>query len=98
MADPDLVAEVQHSGGSYPIVSGWGIIDELGQRLGDLGIISPAYIITDSNVMNLYGRKVQLALQKAGIAAHCFIIPAGESSKSFQLAQAIYDLVSGATG
>ena len=91
MADPDLVAEVQHSGGSYPIVSGWGIIDELGQRLGDLGIISPAYIITDSNVMNLYGRKVQLALQKAGIAAHCFIIPAGESSKSFQLAQAIYD-------
>ena len=91
MADPDLVAEVQHSGGSYPIVSGWGIIDELGQRLGDLGIISPAYIITDSNVMNLYGRKVQLALQKAGIAAHCFIIPTGESSKSFQLAQAIYD-------
>ena len=91
MADPDLAAQVQHSGGSYPIVAGWGIIDSLGRRLEDLGISSPAYIITDSNVMNLYGRKVQLALQKVGIAAHCFIIPAGESSKSFQLAQAIYD-------
>ena len=91
MGDPDLVAEVQHSGGSYPVLAGWGIIEGLGQRLSDLGIKSPAYIITDSNVMNLYGRKVQLSLQKAGIAAHCFIIPAGESSKSFQLAQAIYD-------
>ena len=91
MAEPDLAAEVQHSGGSYPIVAGWGIIDDLGHRLEDLGINSPAYIITDSNVMNPYGRKVQLALQKAGIAAHCFIIPAGEPSKSFQLVQAIYD-------
>ena len=91
MGTPDLVAEVQHSGGSYPIIAGWGILEGLGQRLSDLGIKSPAYIITDSNVMNPYGRKVQLALQKAGIAAHCFIIPAGESSKSFHLAQAIYD-------
>ena len=90
MADPDLAAEVHHAGGSYPIVAGWGIIDSLGRRLEELGIKGPAYIITDENVMNPYGRKVQLALQRAGIAAHCFIIPAGESSKSFELAQAIF--------
>ena len=91
MADPDRCTEVSHAGGSYPVIAGWGIMEGLGQRLSDLGIRSPAYIITDSNVMNPYGRKVQLALQKAGIAAHCFIIPAGESSKGFRLAQAIYD-------
>ena len=33
---------------------------------------------------------MQRALQTAGIPAHCFIIPSGESSKSFELAQAIY--------
>ena len=33
---------------------------------------------------------VQRALQSRNVAAHCFIIPAGETSKSFELAQAIY--------
>ena len=95
MADPNLAAEVHHSGGSYPIVVGSGILEDLGLRLLEMDIKSPAYIITDNNVMNPYGRRVQLALQKAGIAAHCFIIPAGESSKSFQLAQGIYDWLAG---
>ena len=95
MVDPNLGVEVQHAGGSYPAIIGWGILDELGHRLLDLGINSPAYIITDSNVMSPYGRKVQRSLHKAGIAAHCFIIPAGEPSKNFQLAQAIYDWLVG---
>lgn len=95
MVDQNLAAEVHHSGGSYPVIVGWGILDGLGARILDLGIKSPAYIITDSNLMNPYGRRVQLALQKAGIAAHCFIIPEGENSKSFQLAQGIYDWLAG---
>ena len=95
MADPELAAEVQHSGGSYPVIAGWGILDGLGGRLLGLGIKGPAYIITDSNLMNSYGRRVQRSLQKEGIAAHCFIIPAGEFSKSFQVAQAIYDWLAG---
>jgi 3-dehydroquinate synthase len=90
MADIDLAAEVSHSGGSYPVVAGWGLIDSLGDWFTDLGLINTAYIITDANVMNLYGRNVQRALQKRGIPAHCFIIPAGETSKSFELAQGIY--------
>ncbi len=90
MTDADVAAVVNHSGGSYPVVAGWGITDGLGERLTQMGIKGSAYIITDENVMNPYGRNVQRALQKSGIAAHCFVIPAGESSKSFELAQAIY--------
>ena len=90
LTDPNLAATVHHSGGSYPVVAGWGILDDLGDRLVDVGVRGTAYIITDDNVMNPYGRRVQRALEAAGIAAHCFIIPAGESSKSFELAQAIY--------
>jgi 3-dehydroquinate synthase len=95
MAEPDLAAQVHHSSGSYPVIAGWGILDSLGGRLSALGIRGPAYIITDDNVMNLYGRRVQRALQQSDIAAHCFIIPSGESSKSFRLAQAIYDWLVG---
>ena len=94
-SDPDLAAVVHHSGGSYPVVAGWGIMDRLGERLQGMGVKSPAYIITDSNVMNPYGRRVQRALEKSGISAHCFVVPAGETSKSFQLAQAIYDWLVG---
>ncbi|MAQ11922.1 MAG: 3-dehydroquinate synthase [Chloroflexi bacterium] len=90
MANQDLAAEVHHSGGSYPVVAGWGLINSLGDRFTDLGLTGTAYIITDENVMNLYARNVQRALQSRNVAAHCFIIPAGETSKSFELAQAIY--------
>ena len=93
--DPDLAATVHHAGGSYPVVAGWGILDQLGDRLVDLGINSPAYIITDENLMNRYGRRVQRALQRRGIAAHCFIIPPGEPSKTNNLAQAIYQWLVG---
>ena len=31
--DPDLAATVHHAGGSYPVVAGWGILDQLGDRL-----------------------------------------------------------------
>ncbi len=95
MADPNLGLEVHHASGRYPVIVGWGILDGLGQRLSDMGIKGPVYIITDSNVMNPYGRTVQRSLQKAGIAAHCFIAPAGEPSKSFQVAQGIYDWLVG---
>ena len=95
LSDPDLAAVVRHSGGSYPVVAGWGIMDQLGERLQSMGVKGPVYIITDSNVMNLYGRRVQNTLEKTGIAAHCFVIPAGETSKSFQVAQAIYDWLVG---
>ena len=89
-SEPNLAATVHHSGGSYPVVAGWDILDDLGERLVDVGVRGAAYIITDDNVMNPYGRRVQRSLQAAGVPAHCFIIPSGETSKSFELAQAIY--------
>jgi len=51
MPDQDLAAQVNHSGGSYPVVAGWGLINSLGDRFMDLGLTRTAYIITDENVM-----------------------------------------------
>ena len=95
MSDPNLAATVHHAGGAYPVVAGWGIIDELGDRLMELGLGGPAYIVTDENLMNRYGRRAQRALQRRGIAAHCFIIPPGEPSKTNALAQSIYEWLVG---
>ena len=90
MEDPNLAATVTHSSGSYPILVRWGLLDELGAHLVDLGIKGPVYIISDDRVFSPYGRRAQRSLQRSRIDAHCFIIPSGEQSKSLELAEAIY--------
>ena len=95
MSDSNLAATVKHAGGNYPVVAGWGIWDNLGDRLLELGIHGPVRIITDSNVMVPYGRAVQRALDGRDIASHCFVVPAGEASKNLQTAQAIYEWLVG---
>ena len=90
MVDANPTAIVTHSSGSYPIYVGRGLLDELGDRVVDLGIKGPVYIISDDRVFSPYGRRVQGSLHRSGIEAHCFIIPAGEGSKSLELAEGIY--------
>lgn len=89
-AATDLVAMVSHANGAYPIKVGWGLLDKLGELMHDMGISKPVYIISDSNVFHIYGRQAQRSLQRAEIEAHCFVIPAGEQSKCFEMANAIY--------
>ena len=88
--DSELAAVVTHAGGSCPIRVGWGLLDRVGESLQQAGIDGPVYIITDDNVFPLYGRQVQRSLQRREIEAHCFIIPAGEESKTWEMANAIY--------
>ncbi len=90
MDDGDLAAVVTHSTGSYPVLVGWGLLDELGERVAGLGIRGPVYIISDDRVFSPYGRRAQRSLQRSRIEAHCYIVPAGEASKSLELAQALY--------
>ncbi len=90
MQDKDLAAVVTHSGGSYPILVGTGLLDKIGDHLTDLGIKGPVYIISDDRVFSPYGRQAQHSLHGSNIEAHCFIVPSGEQSKSLELAEAIY--------
>ena len=36
MPNPELAATVQHSEGSYPVVAGWGLLENLGDRFLEL--------------------------------------------------------------
>lgn len=91
MEDKDLAAVVTHSGGSYPILVGLGLLDKIGDHLTQLGIMGPVYIISDDRVFPSYGRQAQRSLHRANIEAHCFIFPSGEQSKSLELAEGIYN-------
>ena len=85
----DLAATVRTSQGDYPVWVGWGILDELGERVKSLLDASVAYIVTDEGVQS-QARRAQFALESAGIAAHMFIMPAGETHKTLETAQFIY--------
>ena len=90
MDQSKTAAVVNHAGGSYPILVDWGLLDDLGDHLLETGIRGPVYVISDSNVFPSHGRTAQRSLQKSGIEAHCFILPAGEQSKSLDVAEKVY--------
>ena len=91
---PDLAAVVETSAGDYPVWVGWDVMDTLGERvLQTVGETSATYIFTDEHVYPL-ARRAQSSLEKAGIAAHIFIMPAGEQNKTLRNAEFAYEWLS----
>ena len=91
---PDLAAVVETSGGDYPVWVGWDIIDRLGERvIQTVGETSTTYIFTDEHVYSM-ARRAQSSLERAGIAAHIFIMPAGEQHKTLKTVELAYEWLS----
>lgn len=85
----DLAAIVKSTQGDYPIWVGWNTIDEIGERVKSVLDVSTAYIITDEGV-HRQARRAQFSLEAAGIAAHMFIMPSGETHKTLETVQLVY--------
>ena len=87
--DPELAAEVRTSSGDYPLWVGWQTIDDVGARI--LRIMDPGavYVITDEGVYD-HARRAQNSLERSGIPAHVFVMPAGEQSKTLATVQHVY--------
>ena len=90
----DLAAEVETTGGNYPVWVGWGTLDDIGKRTKEYLSPSCVYIITDESILE-HARKVQISMEKSGIASHMYIVPPGESSKTLETVQQIYSWLAG---
>ena len=91
---PDLAAVVETSGGDYPVWVGWDIMDRLGERvIQTVGETSTTYIFTDEHVYSM-AQRAQSSLERAGIAAHIFIMPAGEQHKTLKTVELAYEWLS----
>ena len=86
--DSSFVLDTDSS--SYPVFVDWGILGNIHNYFVKLGIAGPVFIITDSNVADIYVPIVQNALEKSGIQSQVFVVAAGESSKSLRTLQSIY--------
>lgn len=66
----------------YDIVIGDGILGSIGAYCASLGKARSVCIVSDSNVLPLYGATVQRSLEEAGFSVFSFVFPAGEASKN----------------
>ena len=86
---PDTAAEVKTSSGDYPLWVGWGIIEELGERVQSTVAPPAAYIISDDGAHN-QARRAQMSMERAGIPTHLFFIPQGEQHKTLHTAERVF--------
>ncbi len=84
-------AAVVASGGIYPVFVGYGLLDEMGARLKDVGLSGMVTVISDDNVYKIYGERVDNNLKNSGYDVDSYIVQAGEQSKSLDVTSMIYD-------
>ena len=89
-SDDALAAVVHSSAGACPIYVGWGLLEELGQWCRRIGLSTTAYLVSDETVFRRYGRRAQAALEAADIPTHTLTLPAGETSKTLEMAGVCY--------
>ena len=77
---------------SYDIIIGAGLLDTLGERLGELGLGRTVLLVSDEQVWALYGERVRNVLEAAGFKVVVAVVPPGEEQKDLARAEELYDL------
>lgn len=80
-------------GRSYPVRIGSGVMDALGRNLRALEHfqdVRDVLVLTDSNVGPLYAARAKGSLAQAGFSVSDIVVPAGEESKSLEVAGEIW--------
>ena len=67
---------------AYDIKIGSGLLSTLGAEARQLGKAAKICLVSETNVLPLYGQQARDSLESAGFQVFCYIFPAGEASKS----------------
>src|SRR2546421_3621189 len=78
-------------GEGYNVVVDWGGLERLGQNLKMLDLPPRVFLITDTNVRDLYASMIIGTLSFFGFDPQLYTVPAGEATKSQNQLSAIYD-------
>ncbi len=76
---------------SYPVFVGWGLMDDLGRRMRQVGLSDCANIISDEEVFLHHGARASESLEQAGFTIESFLVPPGETTKTMDTALKLYD-------
>jgi len=79
---------------SYEIHIGVGLLDRLGEEAkGLFTSAAPAAVITNEPLAPTLGRRARAGIEAAGVEAHLFAVPDGESAKSMATVSAVLDFL-----
>ena len=78
---------------SYPILIDSNFLDIFGQELSQLNFPKRIAVVSNPTVDNLYGSIICVSLENSGFITEQFNIPDGESFKSLETLQLIYDFL-----
>ncbi len=79
----------------YDILLGSGLLDRIGELVSQVLQPSRIVLVTHPSLFQLYGDKVLAGFKKQGWATDIIEVPEGETSKSLQQADIIYDRLLG---
>jgi 3-dehydroquinate synthase len=79
----------------YEILIGEGLLGRAGELAAKVVIPCRSVVITDDQVSPLYGALLMDSLKAAGFDAHLLVVPAGEASKSMEIAAGLCDQLIG---
>ncbi|MBQ5789285.1 MAG: iron-containing alcohol dehydrogenase, partial [Thermoguttaceae bacterium] len=82
---------VELSERSYDIQIEAGALERSGVALASLGDVSRVLLVTDENVDELYTETVAAALVDRGLDLDVVVIPAGEESKTIEMANSLWE-------
>ncbi|HET9224670.1 MAG TPA: 3-dehydroquinate synthase [Roseiflexaceae bacterium] len=81
--------------GSYDVLVGQNLLDELPARLQALDLRGTLWLISDSAVYPHYGPGIDAGLRAAGYRVASHSVPSGEGSKDLAVASQLYDWMIG---
>ena len=89
--DNNLATVVNTTQGSYRVVVGRDVVDDLGTELRKTGNSGRAFLVADEVMFPKAVQRAQESLERAGYETHVLAIEIGESNKNLETVQLVYD-------
>jgi 3-dehydroquinate synthase len=88
--DPNLAAIVNTTQGSYRVIVGRGVIDDLGSELRKTGLQGRAFLVADAVMFPTQVSRAHEALERGGYETHVFALELGEANKNLKTVETVY--------
>ncbi len=89
--DQNLATVVNTTQGSYRVIVGRDVVDDLGVELRSTGLKGRAFLVADEVMFPNPIRRAQEALERGGYETHVLAIEIGEANKNLDTVQIVYD-------
>ena len=89
--DQNLAAVVNTTQGSYRVIVGRNVVDDLGFELKKTGLAGRAFLVADVVMFPSALRRAQEALERGGYETHVLALEIGEANKNLETVQVVYE-------